>query len=1375
MAALGFACVPERFFVDCGPADTDQSDVIAALHKDADGLGEVLKHLRQNLSLLEDRLIPGVETIREERSIRHNASAGPKAAEDPLPSLALSVLPKKEEPVHANGGLHAVVPIPSSDLPVAREPSKGIAAEVPDTKTAGMVRFDLIVSDVSPRTTGEKDDFESGAHKNGQDTQYSNSSAAYSSVSAVSKKKHARSANKRSSQRIVATESGTYDDFVLMMPSDDSEEDLFKNPESRVSRSSTRISDFSLPPPLRDRWQLANGKKNADMYKTGSVRPGQAPKLDDRWRELFISNETEAESDQSVAKINAALEYLRTTLSITQRYSTCDSLASAACAEVPFHPYHQIKLGWDFMGLFLVMFDVITIPISTAWQFSGDVDRVVMVFNALFWTIDMIVAFNTGFFMDGSLVFSRRRVTLNYLQSWFLFDAIIISLDVAILAAGDSDYALLRGVRALRILRLVRGLRLLKMRKLSQAMEELFTCHGQAHLILILSILKIFVSIFVFAHTLACLWFWIGRESHESGKKGWLDSKAVEAWKMDGSDDILDQYLQSMSFILGILVANTTDCLIGPENIPERFFIVLVILCSLMVLGSAVGKMTNTINELDRLNSEVATTKVVLQRYLRASDVPMDLSSRIIRFAVHSLRRRLSSSLSDSVMSLFSERLSSELLVSQRSKYIFIHPLFNVLNTAFPEALLQICRAFNSRMFADGESAFVMETWAEKMYFTTHGSWELQCMATMENVSTYLKTTSWMPSLEAAKSKYGGDAADTKVCFSERRWFAELSLYVRMTHRSSLTAVTFADAYTLTGKDLATSVSNFPGAIGLVYRYAEYFLSNLLDSDMDTVGSSSIGREVVHDFVPEQRSHKALQQLLTKRVSAVMATQMSCRSAMEKLPWLQAVFRKELPLHMIKDEVENIFFELNPIEGTYSHFGEKEEQRRSVAAVLCFIMMHYGDYEAFTECQPAPLRMTPSLWDELMELYDWFAIDELTFNAVLVLLAIRGLGKSAILAKTMPPEQRSPEEVIISLMLHRPHMVASIFTLDAEQQSLIRDTLAIHGQFNLAQLLQAENTPHELGLVQSLLQEYGYDVLKFYIACLLSIMCAVRGVESTDGSVFMDESNATTVILGINCLRAIKKRDADPRALYWCFIGKRAECLGLSVDNFEELVIARICCLTRSKTAEVPGLLQCWRSLTFVQRSILTAHFLADGIEEVAYLFSYLPLLLVNAKRNPCVRLRRCLLLLVDLIELLREDGVGTTMQITSIVIDVQDVANFAKDVKNTRMFDLLGGQVSFVAQGSTLKAQISTKHWHRVDLSSYSNDPSVDRDMAFFMRQTLRAANYHERTLEVVRDKLDKIESQTEALDGNMVMASRLSLESSKSGRIHRQSDGTA
>ena len=71
----------------------------------------------------------------------------------------------------------------------------------------------------------------------------------------------------------------------------------------------------------------------------------------------------------------------------------------------------------------------------------------------------------------------------------------------------------------------------------------------------------------------------------------------------------------------------------------------------------------------------------------------------------------------------------------------------------------------------------------------------------------------------------GGDTS--QVILNDINYIAEVSLFVRLTHVSTLVCVTTAEDFTLSGYDLAESVRESPSCSSLVYEYATIFLARL--------------------------------------------------------------------------------------------------------------------------------------------------------------------------------------------------------------------------------------------------------------------------------------------------------------------------------------------------------------------------------------------------------------------------------------------------------------------------------------------------------------------------------------------------------------------
>ena len=109
-------------------------------------------------------------------------------------------------------------------------------------------------------------------------------------------------------------------------------------------------------------------------------------------------------------------------------------------------------------------------------------------------------------------------------------------------------------------------------------------------------------------------------------------------------------------------------------------------------------------------------------------------------------------------------------------------------------------------------------------------------------------------------------------------------------------------------------------------------------------------------------------------------------------------------------------------------------------------------------------------------------------HAVLVLLAIRSLGKSKAVANQCPQNERSPENVVLHLIEEYQNVVPSVQGLNAAGIKYAKGALHLHSMFNLAQMLQGENVPANVSQLQESIKRDGVEALRFYILFLLGFM-----------------------------------------------------------------------------------------------------------------------------------------------------------------------------------------------------------------------------------------------------------------------------------------------
>lgn len=125
--------------------------------------------------------------------------------------------------------------------------------------------------------------------------------------------------------------------------------------------------------------------------------------------------------------------------------------------------------------------------------------------------------------------------------------------------------------------------------------------------------------------------------------------------------------------------------------------------------------------------------------------------------------------------------------------------------------------------------------------------------------------------------------------------------------------------------------------------------------------------------------------------------------------------------------------------------------------------------------------MTREQWVQWQHFVAWADLDRDEVHALLVFLAIRGLGKVRTFAKALPKDSQSAERVVLYLMDRVPSFVPSVEGLSPKMRALVARALETHSRFNLAQMLQGENTPSQVYLLQRFIMDEGGALLKFYL------------------------------------------------------------------------------------------------------------------------------------------------------------------------------------------------------------------------------------------------------------------------------------------------------
>eukprot|EP00439_Symbiodinium_sp_Y106_P020907 s1896_g2.t1 len=959
------------------------------------------------------------------------------------------------------------------------------------------------------------------------------------------------------------------------------------------------------------------------------------------------------------------------------------SLAKPQAVE-PLHPHGAFRICWDMMAMILIFCDTIMLPLALAWEedmSSANLFSVMLYVNfcisLTFWTADLLVNMNTATYRKGTLVTQRFAIFTSYLRGWLLFDILLLGFDVIYVTSEANVSSEFRLVRVTRILRLLRLLRMLKLTRLNAIIEETAANSGKQWVTVVIAITNTALGMIFIAHLLTCMWYGVGRavEIDNFDNPGGIQSWTVRAGAKVHEIEPYIQYLHAMRWIVN--TPSPPD--IDPGSATERIFDILVSIFYLLVMGSAISKISGTIAELRAMNEARDRRRREVRQYLSHQHVSFELVSRIMRFVDYRLEKFSASNLDTS---LISPTLQLELYVGQRACFVLEMPIFKLLQECYHDVFGSVCAALEKHVYEKGENIFVAGSWTSCLHITATGYY------------SYVE---------------GYDAEGEAAEFNGTRWFGELSLYTEGSlHQSTLAAASFAETFTLTGPALADCVKQSRGCMAMFCDFAKDcmrgsrgahdFVTAMQGSktkcgDQEQVywaeecckrnqhyqelypdpktrfknitiplklkrsGSTSASGEDGSSkdclTIPRPRFSKSSRNSKGSQgsIKAVafdsdpqspgmdiepmqsvtsLYTRFSEGSAEVINPGLESYLKgldgEKMETYKLIDDLQTILPELHSEHSPHVVFEQAAERERAESACISILALYKDRYDIFTQPQAPPVRMQEEQWIELQRLIAWIEPwpNRTSGPRLGVLLAIRALGKSKAVLQQMPRPMRRPERAVLQLMESERNVVPSVLWLSERAEKYIENALEIHELFNLAQMLQGENLPANIGELRRCIEEKGEDMFRFYILFLLGFM---SGIAAGTGSRVQEEKD---------------------------YLQLRAA----------------------------------WDALKARERAALTDHFLADGIEEQAFILEFLPNCVANSKANNTVGLTGLLGVLVDLLNNLRLSMDSMPDMEKVIPVDLSEMAEFIAVVQNRFVFLTCVSrcQLQFIGQRVHLK-----------------------------------------------------------------------------------------
>lgn len=907
----------------------------------------------------------------------------------------------------------------------------------------------------------------------------------------------------------------------------------------------------------------------------------------------------------------------------------------------------------------------------------------------LYWTVDIGASAQTGFYENGLLVQSPARALTHYLRTWFLFDVAVVAFDwVMLVLEGSTTSSTSMGVggrvlRVARVVRIVRLLRLVKLQNLLQVVEDSVGYAYMQGMQLVVAVAKALLLIVFSVHVLGCFWFMVGKTSEENGLESWLTRYSYH------SKGQSEQYLACCHWILGQFTP--APMAIHAWNATERAYNVFVIFFSLLVVASCISRVSATIQQVIKLNSEAGDRKRQVAMYLKINKISSHLCIRVLRFVDHSLRKHKAAPLDSQ---LLSQTLVNELHMDRRGPVLRKHAMYSFLEQLSQRAFTQLCGHLELTVFEDKEIMFTRFSEGRGMYMPGPGQYQ-------EEV----------------------DSDVLSITLTEFEFWAEISLFTSFQHTCTMVSVQFNDTFILPATALAKAIQEFPECCGYVYQYARCLQSKL---NAEEFLAEETLPEPVRKESCEATDAFQLKNLTKDRLLQFFFLPKPYPSGADTKELIRKVLSGELTSgEEIMKELERLFPELHQTLGTHARFSSENERHRALSCMLCVFWLATDKFDEFVKSQAPNERMTKANWKKLQDFVTGIGIrDKIEWiHGILVYLAVKGLGRSKNLTLQLPSQSQQPDAAVTRLLERNRNVVPSVLQLDEGILELLISVSSMHECFMFGQFLQAENTPLSLQLLQQkALENNDVSAYQLFLFSALAMMTGIGAREGCTGSPFLDDVACQSVLFGLEALRHLQARTCQE--VYWSYLCSWGLMLDLPSTTLEDLALLRFACICRTRGYDaLRGVLASWASMDAADRESITEFFLADGIHYHACLFSYLPDCFAHAHKNTRVGLDSMLTLLVELVEITWTQLAVSTLP-HQVTVNLADLASFTMAVRSRSVFFSCLEHAKITNLGSGHYAlNMTSKNWSRTEEVS-NHDLGVSRTLRKLVRNTRMPAS---------------------------------------------------
>jgi len=367
------------------------------------------------------------------------------------------------------------------------------------------------------------------------------------------------------------------------------------------------------------------------------------------------------------------------------------------------HPNSNFRLAWILVTIFAWIWEFLTLPLELEMRETHRSSRSLFsyIFMAI-WTVDIVVSFITGVYVDGRLYMDLKTIAKEYAKTWLFLDASVVVVEWL---AVFTDEIAASTVSIFRSFRFVRLMKLLRFKKLHAILSEILFERARV-LSANVSILKTCLAYLGGLHVMACLLLFI-RTSTAEGQQIFAD-KGVAA------TDMAYAYLISVHWALDFFLWSEVDV---ADSAMDSVIAAVMRVCGFVGTSIFLARIVFLVQQF--VDARLSNLQDVCNNFLESHRISPELSIRMKRFVVSCHQQTwLESKLQEeqTLLAKMPEKLQCDLYEESRGPNLCKSTFWNEFQERFRacfrhvcmDAVTEVVAQRHDMIFTDGYHAHAM-------------------------------------------------------------------------------------------------------------------------------------------------------------------------------------------------------------------------------------------------------------------------------------------------------------------------------------------------------------------------------------------------------------------------------------------------------------------------------------------------------------------------------------------------------------------------------------------------------------------------------------------------------------------------------------------